>query len=100
MAAVEAEAIPSVEVQGVNIDERLEELRDAEREYVRRIGRMTGQEEREYMRVVREVRRLESLKRRQERPSFMQRVSTYLTRRTTVPVMPVEEDIPVARFME
>jgi len=94
------EAIPSVEVQGVNIDERLEELRDAEREHVRRIGRMTGQEEREYMRVVREVRRLENLQKRQNRPSFMQRVSTYLTRRTTAPITPVNEEIPVARFTE
>ena len=100
MASIETEAIPSVEVQGVDIEQRLEELRDTEREYIQRIGRMTGEEEREYIRVVSEIRRLENLKRRQNRPSFMQRVSTYLTRRTTAPVIPVEEDIPVATFME
>lgn len=100
MASIQPEAIPSVEVQGVDIEQRLEELRDTEREYVQRFGRLTNEEEREYMRVVGEIRRLENLKRRQNRPSIIQRVSTYLIRRRTAPVIPVEEDIPVARFME
>ena len=95
MAAIEA-------VVGVDVDDRINDLRQQEREYVNMIGRMTPQQEREYMNIVNEIRRLEYWKRRQERPTLFQRVSTFLAGRRTAPVTPVEaeEEPQVAQFMD
>lgn len=87
-------------VTGVDIDERLEQLRNTESGYLRRLGRMTAPEEREYLRIVREIRRLNNLKIRQNRPSFRERVSSFLMRRRTAPIAPVSEEVQVAQFME
>jgi hypothetical protein len=94
MAAIEA--IP----EGVDIDERLEELRNIERVYMGRFGRLTGEEARNYREIVREIRSLENLKRRQNRPPFIQRVSSFLTRRRNAPIIPTVEAEPVETFIE
>ena len=98
MAAIEA--IPTVTAEGVDIDERLEELRNIERVYMVRFGGLTGEESRDYRAIVREIRRLENLKRRQNRPPFMQRVSSFLTRRRSTPIIPTAEAEPVETFIE
>ena len=89
--------------------------------FVQMIGRMTPVEEREYLRLVREERRLRNQLRQLNRPTFRERVSSFLTTRRVRPVrvhgeaeiqeapvarlsqiapMEIQEDIPVARFME
>ena len=101
MAAVEAEAVEAVHVEATPIEERLQELRNTMlTTFVPIIDRMNPIQQRQYYEVSEEIRRLENLQKRQNRPSFMQRVSTYLTRRTTAPIIPVNEEIPVARFTE
>ena len=98
MAAIEA--IPTVTAEGVDIDERLEQLRNVERLYMVRFDRLTDEQAGYYRTIVREIRRLENLKRRQNRPPFMQRVSSFLTRRRNAPIIPTAEAEPVETFIE
>jgi len=101
MAAVEAREIVDGTgvIEAVDINDRLDELREAENEYAEMIGRMNAAQEAEYIRIVREIARLEREKKRQMRPSLFQRLSTMVTGRTSARVDPIEAT-PVARFID
>jgi hypothetical protein len=98
---MQAEARPVVYTEGVDIDERLQQLRDELGVYIRTLWGGGEEARRNYLRINREIRRLERIKRRQERPSLFQRITTRIMGVRSAPVMPVEEEeMQVARFME
>jgi len=96
MAAAEA-----IITESVDISDRIDQLREQEREYLNMFGRMTREQERHYINVTKDIRRLERIKRLQERPTLFQRVSTFVTGRRTAPIAPIAPiEAQVGRFIE
>lgn len=98
----------------VALREELARQRSISSRYIHRdIRALTPNERAEMYRAMNESARIERELNRLYRPSFVQRISTFLRRRTTAPIAPAEvqyqsveaeaqptEEIQMARFMD